>query len=69
MRRFDADTTLATLFDAAAALGPLPHGAAFSLAAGFPRRVLTRPTGADGGGTLHSCGLEEQASVMVVAAD
>ena len=70
-RRFGAATSLAELFDAAAALGPLPLGEAFSLCTAFPRRVLSKPPpGADaGGGTLEANGIEGQAGLMVIAAD
>jgi hypothetical protein len=68
-RRFEPGTRLSTLFEVASALGPLPLAAPFSLATGFPRRVLARPPAGEAGDTLEACGVEGQASVMVVAAD
>jgi hypothetical protein len=65
-RRFEAGTKLLTLFEAAAALGPLAIDAPFSLATGFPRRVLARPAGGEGD-TLEACGVE--GGVMVVPVD
>ena len=64
-RRFEAGATLLSFFEAVAAIGPLEHGTAFSVATGFPRRVLSKPA-AGSLETLESAGFEASASAMVV---
>ena len=63
--RFPPGTTLRSFFDAVAALGPLELTAVFSVATGFPRRVLAKPA-AGSLETLESSGFEASASAMVV---
>lgn len=64
-RRFEASTTLLAFFEAVAALGPLELSTVFSIATGFPRRVLAKPA-AGSAETLESAGFETSASAMVV---
>ena len=64
-RRFAAGTLLAAFFEFVAAAGPLPFNTAFTIATGFPRRVLAKPE-AGSLETLESAGFEASASAMVV---
>lgn len=63
--RFRPCTTLSSFFDAVAAIGPLEPNTAFTVATGFPRRVLAKPA-AGSLETLESCGFQANASAMVV---
>ena len=62
-RRFDSALPVATLFEAISALGPPALGGSFSVAAGFPRRVL------DGGAgtSLSEAGLQSGDALLVSA--
>jgi hypothetical protein len=67
-RRFAPNTLLLAFFEFVAAVGPLSLDTAFTIATGFPRRVLQKPQ-AGSLETLESAGFEASASAMVVPAE
>ena len=67
-RRFAAGTLLLAFFEFVAAVGPLSLDTAFTVATGFPRKSISKPS-ASSLETLESVGFEASASAMVVPAE